>query len=117
MAQAMTEDSRERAIDIEGTYRYRVDATALSLLWMTCPSRDATQTKCTFDRAQHLPIEYTSTSPVFCDFATAPLSDVETGSIAAEFARELPRICTAFGGGAADPDGWAQNLSLSMGDG
>jgi len=97
VSSSMTPDSIQRALDRSGTFRYRNDATALSLLWLMCPENDSNKKACVIDIVSDFPDQYLETSPVFCDFAK-PNSDVQNvefsifiNGIPAEF----PGVCVA----------------------
>lgn len=102
MAAAMTPDSVARAYDADGSYRYRVDATALSFIWLQCLGEKSTgPAACLLDVAAALPEQYTASSPVFCDFAPDPVSinQIEfPAHLTATIGAELPALCGPLAG-------------------
>lgn len=77
VAQAMEPASRPRALDQDGSFRYRNDMTLASFGWLLCPGTDEAQMGCMRSLVESLPAEYLETSPVFCDFTTGSKTGVE----------------------------------------
>lgn len=110
VSQAMEPESRQRAMDPDGSFRYLNDLTLASFAWMLCPGRDDVQTQCLRSIVEELPDQYLETSPVFCDFAIGPKSDVEWPRVI----DELPLTCHPRSGDArASADAWLNEFYVT----
>ncbi len=77
ISKAMGQESSERAMDQDGSFRYLNDMTLASFGWLLCPGTGAARTECARGLFGSFPDEYLRTSPVLCDFSNGDKSAVE----------------------------------------
>lgn len=109
VSQAMEPDTRQRALDRDGSFRYRNDLTLASFGWLLCPGTGEVQIECLRSILEGLPVAYLETSPVFCDFAEGERTRVEWPQVL----DVLPLTCSPSSD-AADPSRqWLNAFSVT----